>query len=102
MSESLKEPIEFMEHVEIRGMIDKQVKQEFDYYRMKQFWMRLLKGGTPPETIAEGLCMALSGGRYELRTKPVTQVVNVYVSGVVDPEQLSSIIAKSVRVGGGD
>lgn len=54
---------------EIAKMVQGQISQQFDYYRMFKFWERLLSGPTPPKVIAAALCQSLSYGRYVERQK---------------------------------
>ncbi|ATR83777.1 hypothetical protein CS390_15125 [Pseudomonas sp. HLS-6] len=67
-------PVNGFDRHQVRKMIDNQVTQHFDHYRMLSFWRRLLAGENDPEEIAKGICMALSGGRYI--KKPDTRVIN--------------------------
>ncbi|MNJ24272.1 hypothetical protein D3C77_186840 [compost metagenome] len=86
-------PISGFDRVQILRMVDRQVSQEFDYYRMLSFWKRLMAGDNDPEEIAQGFCLALSGGRYVRKENACIRNVTVQVFGAVDPEEIAKTVS---------
>lgn len=80
----------------ICSMIEGQVAQVYDAIRMQRAWEKVLDGTTPPKVIARALVASLSYGRYERRVQPRPQVVNIYVSGVADPEKIAAALGDSI------
>lgn len=84
-------------------LIEGQIAQTYDALRMQKAWESILDGSTSPKVIARALVQVLSYGRYERRrAQTMAPVINVYVSGAVDPERIGFEIAggiKSARMG---
>lgn len=80
----------------ICSLIEGQIAQTYDATRMRMAWEKVLDGTTSPKVIARALVAALSHGRYERRMQPLTQVVNIYVSGATDSEKIAAVLGESL------
>lgn len=89
-------PINGVDSETVATMVARQVTGEFDQYRMRDYWRRLLAGDNEPEVIAEGLCRALSGGRYiEGPARSVT--INLNIQSAAKPQALAAALAVEVE-----
>lgn len=78
----------------VAKLIEYQIHQVFDRTRMREAWERVFASGEPAE-LAEGMCMALSGGRFSREPRPVVTMapqITINVSGDVDPEALANAL----------
>ena len=79
----------------VAKLIEGQIDQAYDRYRMKQVWERVLANCDPAE-FAEGMCMALSHGRFSRIPLDTTLrspfQVTINVTGNADPEALASAL----------
>ena len=80
----------------VSKLIDQQVDQVFDHYRMLKIWEGIFASSDPKE-LARGMCIALSGGRF-IRKPGAAAVRNITinVSGDVDPETLARSITEAI------
>lgn len=77
----------------VEKMVDRAVSGECDYYRMLQFWRRLLVGENDPEQIAQGLARALGSCRFIRNPGPGRgTVVNLTVTGNANPEAVTDAL----------
>lgn len=93
-------PIDGTNRHQVRKMIELQITQYADHFRMVQYWRRLLAGENDVEEIVQGICMALSGGRYIEKPHPrpgVTLHLTVNVNGAADAEQVGAAIGKAIH-----
>lgn len=84
----------------VAKLIEQQIDQVYDRFRMRQAWERVVANIEPAE-MAEGMCMALSHGGFT-RKQAAPQVapqVTLNISGNVDPEVLARTL-KSALTGG--
>ncbi|MGY3286273.1 hypothetical protein ACVW05_003899 [Pseudomonas fulva] len=77
-------------------MVDHQITGQFDQYRMRDYWCRLLAGDNEPEVIAEGLCRALSGGRY-VKGPARNVTINLNIQSAANPQALATTLAVEVE-----
>ena len=80
----------------VAKLIEHQIDQVYDRFRMRQAWERVVANIDPAE-MAEGMCMALSHGGFT--RKQAAPQVTLNISGNVDPEVLASTL-KSALAGG--
>jgi hypothetical protein len=100
MAKPALDPINGADRFLISKMVDHQVTQFADRARMLQFWQRLFAGENDPEEIAQGLCLALSGGQYVPKYRPamgMTVNLTINASGDASPEQISSVVVKALQ-----
>jgi len=76
----------------VKQLIEEQIDQTYDRFRMRQAWERVLTNCEPAE-FAEGLCMALSGGHFT-RGSPkalaLAPQITISVAGDADPVAVAS------------
>ncbi|MDD2059143.1 hypothetical protein NPS58_17100 [Pseudomonas putida] len=89
-------PISGFDRFQISNMVDRQISQEFDYHRMLSFWKRLMAGDNEPEEIAQGLCIALSLGRYVRKEGAGIRNVSIQVFGEVDPKEIAKAVSGAI------
>lgn len=94
MAESnAQEPINGFDRLQIEKMINHQITRFADYARMQSFWRRLLAGDNDPEEIVQGLCMALSTGRYIVNPGAgVVHNITFNIAGDADPVAMASAL----------
>jgi hypothetical protein len=100
MAKPAIDPINGADRFLISKMVGYQVTQFADNARMLQFWQRLFAGENDPEEIAQGLCLALSGGRYVPKPRAamgMTVNLTISASGDASPEQISSAVVKALQ-----
>lgn len=90
-----KGPLNGVDRTTLAQMVQAQLSQSFDAYRMREFWRRLFAGDNDPEEMAEGMCLALSGGQYVERDKE-GMVLNITINGSGDPEQIAAAVKASM------
>ncbi|WP_462402175.1 hypothetical protein [Pseudomonas sp. Marseille-QA0332] len=89
-------PINGTDSETVAKMVDFQITGFCDHMRMRDYWRRLLAGDNDPDVIAEGLCRALSGGRYI--KGPARQVtINLNIQSAADPQALAAALATHVE-----
>ncbi|MFR0674639.1 hypothetical protein ACLUUI_14450 [Enterobacterales bacterium AW_CKDN230030176-1A_HGKHYDSX7] len=97
MADSKKRaPINGVHSEMVATMVDHQITGLFDRVRMHEFWRRLLAGDNDPEVIAEGLCRALSGGRY-IEGPARTVTINLNIQSTANPEALAAALTTQVE-----
>lgn len=73
----------------VAKLIEQQIDQVYDRFRMCQAWERVVANIDPAE-MAEGMCMALSHGGFT--RKQAVRQVTLNISGNVDPQVLASTL----------
>lgn len=89
MVNSSQNPINGLSSVELERLVCAQIEQAYDRVRMHQFWVRLFSGDNDPTAMADGMCLALSGGHYVRREKPTQLNLTVSVPPGASPESIA-------------
>lgn len=82
--------------LELDKMLTEQLDRRYDYYRMHQFWVRVLEGDTPAKAIATALCGVLSSGRYVKAPEQPSNIFNITVTGNATAEQVAEAVQASL------
>lgn len=100
MSNPESGPVDGVDRFFVSKMLDSQITQTYDHCRMLQLWRRVLAGENDPEEIAQGLCLALSGGRYVPRSKPVSGMtvnLSINLNRDANPDQISAAVVSALH-----
>ncbi|MGO2705748.1 MAG: hypothetical protein ACTIBJ_15000 [Pseudomonas helleri] len=81
---------------ELEKMVKMQLNRSYDYFRMHQFWVRVLEGDTPAKEIATALCRTLSSGRYVEMPDAPRNIFNITVTGNATAEQVAEAVQASL------
>ena len=97
MDDEPAKPVEGMSEGEIVRLIEGQIAQTYDHFRMRQAWEHILSGPTSPKVIASALAAALSFGRYVPKAKAQPMHIHINIVGECSPDEFGKAISQALN-----